>query len=249
MDFVVPAQDFLEHELRFAVGIDRPLRERLVDRHASGGPKVAQVEEKTNRCTSASTHGVEQVHPSRNVVAEIFGGILHRLADQALAAKCMTAFGFGLPGAHGSISSAARKIAADERRPFVNRATMTFGQVVEDNDVVAFIEQELDANAPDVSRSADDKDFHPRKVRRTSPLSKESPLERPEGLRGSLDRARIMCADRRVALPRDASTLRLFSSSPIPEHRYRPGARPISSLPTGSSCKGRSCPCRSARSP
>ena len=52
---------------------------------------------------------------------------------------------------------------------------MTFRQIVEDNDIVAFIEQELDANAPDVSRSADDKDFHPRKVRRTLPLSKESP--------------------------------------------------------------------------
>jgi len=48
---------------------------------------------------------------------------------------------------------------------------------------VAFIEQELDANAPDVSRSADNKDFHPRKVRRTLPLSKESPLERPGDLR------------------------------------------------------------------
>jgi hypothetical protein len=52
---------------------------------------------------------------------------------------------------------------------------MTFRQIVEDNNVVAFIEEELDANAPDISRSADDKDFHPRKVRRTLPLSKESP--------------------------------------------------------------------------
>ena len=43
---------------------------------------------------------------------------------------------------------------------------MAFRQIVEDDDIVAFIEQELDANAPDVARSADDKNFHPRKVRR-----------------------------------------------------------------------------------
>ena len=101
-------------------------------------------------------------------------------------------FGFGLLERTADFLP-ARKIAADERRALVNRATMTFRQIVEDNDIVAFIEQELDANAPDVSRSADDKDFHPRKVRRTLPLSKESPLERPEVRRSrSLERARIM---------------------------------------------------------
>jgi hypothetical protein len=71
----------------------------------------------------------------------------------------------------------ARKVAADERRSIVDRATMAFRQVVENNDLVGFIEQELDANAPNVARAADDKDFHPRKVRLASPLSKESPLD------------------------------------------------------------------------
>ena len=112
--------------------------------------------------------------PRCNVVAEIFGGILHRLADQSVGGEVHDGFGFGLLERTADFLP-ARKIAADERRPLVNRATMTFRQIVEDNDIVAFIEQELDANAPDISRSADDKDFHPRKVRRTSPLSKESP--------------------------------------------------------------------------
>jgi hypothetical protein len=51
---------------------------------------------------------------------------------------------------------------------------MALAQVVEDDDLVAFIEEQFDTNASDIARSADDKKFHPRKVRRTSPLSKES---------------------------------------------------------------------------
>ena len=47
---------------------------------------------------------------------------------------------------------------------------MAFGQIVEDDDFVAFIEQQLDANAPDVAGPADDENFHPRKVRR-APLA------------------------------------------------------------------------------
>ena len=53
-----------------------------------------------------------------------------------------------------------------KRRPLIDREAMAFGQVVEDGDLVAFIEQQLDADAADVARPADDEDFHPRKVRR-----------------------------------------------------------------------------------
>ena len=36
VDLVVPAQNFLECQLRFAIGIDRALRRLFIDRHAFG---------------------------------------------------------------------------------------------------------------------------------------------------------------------------------------------------------------------
>lgn len=37
---------------------------------------------------------------------------------------------------------------------------------------MAFIEEKLDTDAANITGPADDKDLHPRKLRRTSPLSK-----------------------------------------------------------------------------
>ena len=93
----------------------------------------------------------------------------------------MTASGFVSWSAR-LISSRRAKIAADERRALVDGAAMAFGQVVEDDDFVAFIEQQLDADAADITRPADDKNFHPRKVRRArAAVKRKSALE----LRGS----------------------------------------------------------------
>jgi hypothetical protein len=58
------------------------------------------------------------------------------------------------------------EIATDESRPIVHGTAVTFGQIVEDDDLVAFIEEQLDANAPDIACPANDENFHPRKVRR-----------------------------------------------------------------------------------
>ncbi len=80
----------------------------------------------------------------------------------------------------------AREIAADEGRPFVDRKPMAFGQIVEDGNLMAFIEEQLHADASDVSSPADDKDFHPRKVRRASALSKESPRPREPHTRAAV---------------------------------------------------------------
>ena len=87
----------------------------------------------------------------------------------------MTASGFVVLEGVGRFRSRSREVAADESGALVDRAPVAFGQVVEDGDVVTVVEEKLDADAPDVAGAADDKNFHPRKVRRASPLSKESP--------------------------------------------------------------------------
>jgi hypothetical protein len=55
---------------------------------------------------------------------------------------------------------AIRKFSFDEMRPGVNGASMAFTQIVENGDFMPLIQQELGANAADVTRTANHKDFH-----------------------------------------------------------------------------------------
>jgi hypothetical protein len=55
---------------------------------------------------------------------------------------------------------AIRKFAFNEMRSGINSAPMAFTQVVENGNFMPLIQQELGANASDVARAANDKDFH-----------------------------------------------------------------------------------------
>jgi hypothetical protein len=55
---------------------------------------------------------------------------------------------------------AIRKFASNELRPGINGASMALTQIIENGNFVSFIEQQLGANASDVARAANDKDFH-----------------------------------------------------------------------------------------
>ena len=55
---------------------------------------------------------------------------------------------------------AIRKFAFKEMRSGINGAPMAFTQVVENGNVMPLIQQELGANAPDIARATNDKDFH-----------------------------------------------------------------------------------------
>jgi hypothetical protein len=53
-----------------------------------------------------------------------------------------------------------RKFAFNEMRPGINRGSMAFTQVVENSNFMPLVQQELGANAPDVTCAANHKDFH-----------------------------------------------------------------------------------------
>jgi hypothetical protein len=55
---------------------------------------------------------------------------------------------------------AIRKFAFNEMRSGINAAPMAFTQVIENDNFMPLIQQELGANAPDIARAANDKDFH-----------------------------------------------------------------------------------------
>src|SRR5258708_8413628 len=68
---------------------------------------------------------------------------------------------------------AIRKLAFNEMRSGINGAPMAFTQVVKNGNFMPLIQQELGANAPDIARAANDKDFHwRRKCRVIRPKSK-----------------------------------------------------------------------------
>jgi len=56
-----------------------------------------------------------------------------------------------------------RKFAFNEMRPRINGASMALTQIIENANFMSLIEQQLGANAPNVARTANDKDFHWRK--------------------------------------------------------------------------------------
>ncbi len=55
---------------------------------------------------------------------------------------------------------AIRKFAFNEMRSGINGAPMAFTQIIENGNFMPLIQQQLGANAPDVARTANDKDFH-----------------------------------------------------------------------------------------
>ncbi len=161
VDLVVPAQDLLKHELGFAIGIDRSLRQRLVDRHALRRSESGAGRGENKPAHICFEHAVEKVDSGADIIPKIFRWILHRFSDERVGGKVHHCFRLRFLKRAADLLP-AREVAANERGPLIDRAPMALAQVVEDDDLMAFIEQELDANAPDVACSADDKDFHPR---------------------------------------------------------------------------------------
>ena len=96
VEVAVPRENPLEHELGLAVRIDRPLRQCLVHGHlfgdAVGGAGGAEDE-----FPDAMSHaGVEQVDAGGDVVAEVFGGVGHRLAHQRVCGEVDDGLGLHL---------------------------------------------------------------------------------------------------------------------------------------------------------
>jgi hypothetical protein len=56
---------------------------------------------------------------------------------------------------------ALREVALDKSRPRIDCAAMAFAQIIKDRDFVAFIQQLFRANAANVTRAANEENFHP----------------------------------------------------------------------------------------
>jgi hypothetical protein len=130
VNLVVPAQDSLEHQLRLAVRIDRPLRERLVDRQAIGrtecGARRAENETPAANASMASSRLI----PPETLLRKYFDGFSIDSPTSAFAAKCITAFRLHL-FERASMSPLLLQVADDQFGARIDRAAMAFGEVVE----------------------------------------------------------------------------------------------------------------------
>jgi hypothetical protein len=55
---------------------------------------------------------------------------------------------------------AIQKFAFNKMGAGINGCAMSFTQIIKNDNFMAFVEQQLGANASDIARTANDKDFH-----------------------------------------------------------------------------------------
>jgi hypothetical protein len=58
---------------------------------------------------------------------------------------------------------AVSQIALDESRARIHSVAMAFAKIIEDGSLMAFIEKQFGANAPDITGAANDENFHARR--------------------------------------------------------------------------------------
>ena len=133
VDFLIPLEDFLEHQLGFAVGIDRALRQIFGHRNfvgrAVGGARRAEHE----FFHAAFDGGIEQLEPVDDVVVKILFRVGHGFADERVGGEVHDGVG---PGGFDGVEDVAFRfrLAQNEFRARIHRRAMAFGEIVIDRD-------------------------------------------------------------------------------------------------------------------
>ncbi len=100
-----------------------------------------------------------RLRPPPTLLRKYFDGLVIDSPTSALAAKCMTAS--GLAAASGRADGRGIvEVALDESGAGIDGEAVALGEVVEDRDGVAAVEELLDADAADVARAPGDENVH-----------------------------------------------------------------------------------------
>jgi hypothetical protein len=92
VQLLIPLEDFLEHQLGFAVRIDRALRQIFGHRHAIRRA-VGRAGGAEHEFLHAARHGgIQQVQPVRDIVAKILRWVRHGFADQRVGGEVENGF-------------------------------------------------------------------------------------------------------------------------------------------------------------
>ena len=151
--FVIPAEDLFKKQLRFAVGINGILRQGLVNRHTLGDAEGGAGGGENEFLHAVLHRDIEEIDAVGHVVAEILGGILHGLTDEGVGGEMHDGIGFHL--AHGVAEDGAiKEVALEKFGAGINRLTVAFAEIIENRDLVTFVEKLFNADAADVAGSA-----------------------------------------------------------------------------------------------
>src|SRR4051812_24667272 len=87
MNLAVPMQDLLESQFGFAVRIDGPLRQVLVNRDSFRRTKNRAGGREDEALRARSKHGIEKVQAVGDVVPKVLRRIYHRLTDERVGCE------------------------------------------------------------------------------------------------------------------------------------------------------------------
>ena len=156
---LIPQQRLLEHQLGFAVGIDRALRQVFRHRHAVrravGGAGGAEDE-----FFHAAFHGgVGKLERVDEVVVEILFRIRHGFADERERGEMQNRLRLHrLDG--GENVTVRLRFSKNEFRARVHRRAMAFREVVINRYLMSGVEEFFRANGSDITGAAGDKNIH-----------------------------------------------------------------------------------------
>src|SRR5438552_12534658 len=169
MDLAVPPQNFFEGQFRFPIRIERSHRLCFINRNVLRRTENAAGRREDDFFNVDADHRVEKIEAVGDVIPKIFGRVLHRFADERAGGEMHDRIGPMLRQRFLDRLSILQ-IAFDELRARVDRGAMAFAEIIEDADLMAFVEQQLGANASDVASATDNENFHSRQNRRLAPL-------------------------------------------------------------------------------
>lgn len=164
MDFGEPLQHFLQHEFGVAVGVCRILDGvfrngeffRLSVCRASRGEDDA--------FASNFKHGIDEIDATDIVIPVVFSGMCRGLPDECVCREVHD--GVRKNGFQGGADIVFPAKVSDQKPcAGIDCFNMTQFERVEDDDLVAGIQQMLDRYAADIAGSAGDEDFHSISIR------------------------------------------------------------------------------------
>ncbi len=163
VNLLVPPQNFLEHQLGFAVGIDWALGQVLGHWHAVRRPVSRARRAEHEFLHPALNRRIQQFQSVGHVVVKVFPRIGHGLGDQRVGREVHDRF---RPRLFHGLQDVVVRLgpAQNESRPPIHRRAMPLAQIVIDRDRVARVQQFFRTDRTDIPGPAGDEYVHARDV-------------------------------------------------------------------------------------
>ena len=140
VNLLIPREDFFEHQLGLAVGIDGTLRQIFRHRNFIRRPVSGASGAEDEFFYTASDGGIGELESVDDVVVKIFLRIRHRFADERVCGEVQD--GVGRSGLNGGADVAFKfGLGEDELRARIDSGAVALGEIVVNRDLMAGVEK------------------------------------------------------------------------------------------------------------